>query len=463
RRHQYPPGPRPLPIIGNLHQLPRRDPWRTLKTWHNRHGPIITVWVGSRPMIIIGSFHCAKELFKRRGAIYGSRPAYFADAMGSDSLAVALPYGLQWRRHRLLLPTLLNKRRCKDYISLQDLECKQLLWELLWTDDFAGRIHRFAASLTFALAYGRRLERGDEPEVKEIDHIMRELLGEVCLPGVAFPILDHLPDWLAPWRRSAARLQDSQARFFTHHMLRALQTTQTKTWSRTIRDLACARWPESAFSENEMAHVVGVNYEAGSDTTAFVLEVFILVVVLQRPAVLRAQAELDKVVGFQRMPTLDDMPRLPYLQAFVEEVLRWRPVVPGGLHHCTTQDDEYMGYRIPRGTTVIQNHWSLDFDEDVFQDPHSFLPERWIENPDLPTCAFGMGRRLCPGEHLARNSLNLVISRMLWAFHIQYVGNEPPDPFAMTQGISSRPRPFKAEFRPRSPSRRTLIETEWKN
>ncbi|RAH42160.1 cytochrome P450 [Aspergillus brunneoviolaceus CBS 621.78] len=404
RRHQYPPGPRPLPIIGNLHQLPRRDPWRTLKTWHNRHGPIITVWVGSRPIIIIGSFHCAKDLFKRRGAIYGSRPAYFADAMGSDSLVVALPYGLQWRRHCLLLHTLLNKRRCKDCISLQDLECKQLLWELLWTDDFAGRIHRFAASLTFALAYGRRLERGDEPEVKEIDRIMRELLGEVCLPGVAFPILDHLPDWLAPWRRSAARLQDSQAR--------ALQTTQTKAWSRTIRDLACARWPESAFSENEMAHVVGVNYEAGSDTTAFVLE---------RPAVLRAQAELDEVVGSQRMPTLDDMPRLPYLQAFVEEVLRWRPVVPGG-------------YRIPRGTTVIQDHWSLDFDEEVFQDPHSFLPER-----------------LCPGENLARKSLNL------------YVGNEPPDPFAMTQGISSRPQPFKAEFRPRSPSRRTLIETEWKN
>ncbi|PYI35222.1 cytochrome P450, partial [Aspergillus indologenus CBS 114.80] len=209
--------------------------------------------------------------------------------------------------------------------------------------------------------------------------------------------------------------------------------------------------------------IVGVNYKAGSDTTAFVLEVFVLVAVLQRPAVRRAQAELDELVGSQRMPTLNDMPRLPYLQAFVEEVLRWRPVVPGGLHHCTSQDDEYMGYHIPQGTTVIQNHWSLEFDEEVFQDPHNFLPERWITNPDLPTCAFGLGRRLCPGEHLARNSLHLVISRMLWAFDIQYVGNAPPDSLAMTQGISSRPQPFKARFCPRSRLHQAVIETEWEN
>ncbi|PYI17056.1 cytochrome P450 [Aspergillus violaceofuscus CBS 115571] len=463
KRHQYPPEPPPLPIIGNLHQFPWRDSWRALSTWHNQYGSIFTVWVGFHPVVIVGSFQCAKELFEQRGAIYGSRPAYFADAIGSDSLAVALPYGPRWRRHRLLLHALLNERQCNDYINLQDLECKQLLWELLSTNDFAGRFHRFAASLTFALAYGRRLERGDEPEVREIDRIMRELLGEVCLPGVAFPILDHLPDWLASWRKRAARLQESQARFFSYHMQRALHTTETKTWSHTVRDLARTRWPESMFSVDEMAHVVGVNYEAGSNTTAFVLEVFVLVAVLQRPAVQRAQAELDQVVGCQRMPTLYDMPWLPYLQAFVEEVLRWRPVVPGGLHHCTIQDDDYMGYRIPKGATVIRNHWSLEFDEHVFQDPHSFLPESWIKNPDLPTCAFGLGRRLCPGEHLARSSLHLVISRMLWASDIQHVGNAPPDPFAMTQGISSRPQPFKAKFRPRSRLHQAVIETEWEN
>ncbi|PYI35223.1 hypothetical protein BP00DRAFT_301137, partial [Aspergillus indologenus CBS 114.80] len=67
-------GPPPLPIIGNLHQFPWRDSWRTLSTWHNQYGPIFTVWVGFHPVVIVGSVKCAKELFEQRGAIYSSRP-----------------------------------------------------------------------------------------------------------------------------------------------------------------------------------------------------------------------------------------------------------------------------------------------------------------------------------------------------------------------------------------------------
>ncbi|PYH46227.1 cytochrome P450 [Aspergillus saccharolyticus JOP 1030-1] len=459
KKIKYPPGPRPLPILGNLHQLPRRDTWRTLKSWHDRFGPIITVWMGSRPMVILGSFECAKDLLEKRPFIYSSRPSYLTDGIGSDALVVGLPYGNRWRKHRFLLNTLLSRTRCEDYIKSQDLECKQLLWELLWTNDFAYQFHRFAASLSFSLAYGQRMERGDESEVQEVDRLMRQMSDKVFLPGVAFPLLNYLPQWLAPWKKTAAWLQETQARFFTHQMQKALSQS-VKTWSHIVHEVARNR-REVSFNELEMAHVVGVTYEAGSDTTAFVLETFVLVAVLQRPAVVRAQIELDKVVGCHRMPALCDLPQLPYLQAFVREVLRWRPVVPGGLHHCTSQDDEYLEYQIPAGTTVIPNHWSLEYDESVFPNPHSFQPERWIDNPKLPTCAFGMGRRACPGRHLAQNSLYLVISRMLWAYDIRCVGR-PPDSFAMTQGISSRPRPFAVRFHPRSHRHQSIIETEYR-
>jgi cytochrome P450 len=166
------------------------------------------------------------------------------------------------------------------------------------------------------------------------------------------------------------------------------------------------------------------------------------------------------------MPGWDDLARLPYLQAFVKEVLRWRPVVPGGIHHLTTKQDHYMGYEIPADTPIIPNHWSLEFDSRLFPNPKSFIPERWLENPDLPCSAFGFGRRVCPGKNLALNSLRIVMARILCAFDIRSADemagkSELPDSWDMTQGISSRPALFRALFCCRCEQRGQVIEGEW--
>ena len=88
----------------------------------------------------------------------------------------------------------------------------------------------------------------------------------------------------------------------------------------------------------------------------------------------------------------------------MNEFLRWRPISAGGIQHAVTKDDEYMGYRIPAGATVVSNHWAIHPDEGVYEDPYSFKPNRRIENPNLPLNAFGFGRRMCNGQHIARNS-----------------------------------------------------------
>jgi cytochrome P450 len=98
-------------------------------------------------------------------------------------------------------------------------------------------------------------------------------------------------------------------------------------------------------------------------------------------------------------------PGSPYLQVVVNEVLRWRPVSAGGILHAVTKDDEYMGYRIPAGATVIGNHWAIHLNEDLYQDPYSFNPDRWIKSPNLPLNAFRFSRRVSTGQHIARNSL----------------------------------------------------------
>jgi cytochrome P450 len=115
-----------------------------------------------------------------------------------------------------------------------------------------------------------------------------------------------------------------------------------------------------------------------------------------------AQEELDRVVGRDRMPGFEDSADLPYINALVKEVQRWRPVIAGGLAHATTKDDVYLGYFIPKGTTVIPNAWAIHMDPNLYPQPEQFRPERFLKDGNVigvPQAerghfGFGYGRRM---------------------------------------------------------------------
>ena len=150
----------------------------------------------------------------------------------------------------------------------------------------------------------------------------------------------------------------------------------------------------------------------------------------------RAQAELDTVVGHDRLPTFDDATRLPYVQAIIEEVLRWRPTLPLGVPHAATEDDWYEGMFIPKGTVCIPNTWHCNHDRAVFgEDADEFRPERRLnEDGELLSgsagtiqvghVTFGFGRRTCTGLHLANNTLFITTAWILWATKLEGARDE---------------------------------------
>ncbi|KAJ5371629.1 hypothetical protein N7517_003635 [Penicillium concentricum] len=209
--------------------------------------------------------------------------------------------------------------------------------------------------------------------------------------------------------------------------------------------------------------MLGVLLEGGIDTTSTVFCNVVLACISHPDATRKAQEELDRVVGMTRLPCTDNLPHLHYVRAFINEVLRWRPLVPEGVLRYTSDEDHYRGYHIRKGTIVMFNHWSAHFDEDLYSNAKAFEPERWIENPDLPLQPFGVGRRACPGQHLSRASLSAIIPQMLWAFNIEpgRVDGVPIDIDLsnLTQtGTLLRPSPFKAIFTPRDEHHATLIK-----
>ncbi|KAF7790551.1 hypothetical protein EIP86_001507 [Pleurotus ostreatoroseus] len=133
----------------------------------------------------------------------------------------------------------------------------------------------------------------------------------------------------------------------------------------------------------------------------------------------RAQAQIDEVVGRDRLPSFSDREQLPYIEAMVKEVLRWRPVGPIGLPRQTAEDDYYNGYFIPKGTLILLNVWAMNRDPTYFPDYDDFRPERYLDDS---------GALVCVGKDISNQALFINIAALLWAFDFQPTVGEDEKP-----------------------------------
>ena len=165
-----------------------------------------------------------------------------------------------------------------------------------------------------------------------------------------------------------------------------------------------------------------------------------------------------------------EKPKLPFITAIVEEDFRGRPVGPEGAPYLNHEETAYNNYRIPKGSVVVANIWTIAWEEALFgPSTDDVIPERWLdENGEigsLPAAAFGYGRRTCPGRHFARNVIWIIVARLPWSFDIKTGLSEESgeritvDPESCTYGLVMRALPFKARFCPRGPRvRKSLSE-----
>jgi len=484
-----PPGPKPAPFIGNTYQVPSVKPWRTFEKWNKQYGPVISFWLGRTPVIVLGTAQAAWDLLDKRSDIYSSRPRFIvAGEITSNSMrGLLLPYGDAWRRWRKVLHTGFHSRRAETYTPVQSLEGKVTLVDMLakpheWERNFK----RYAASVMTSVSYGRRVKSIDEWIVKENIAAMDYLMS-VNIPGKylveSWPWLLKLPQSLQWFRYEPEEYKQRDIRLYTN----LLEDVKARMVDGTAPDCLTSQillsegfipGDESSkigrtLSELEIAYAVSSPFGAGIDTTVGTLATFVLAMLHFPEVQFKAQNELDAVLGMSRIPEYEDKEKLPFIRAIVDETLRWRPVAAlGGTPHAVTTDDEYKGMFIPKGSTVYANLAGIMYDPEMFPFPDEFKPERFLPssplfNPllapfDLP---FGFGRRVCPGAHLARNSLFISIARLLWAFHIKPVVDESgkevlPDPWNYTNGFNSFPVSFDCDFVPRNEEIVRVIERE---
>jgi len=232
-----------------------------------------------------------------------------------------------------------------------------------------------------------------------------------------------------------------------------------------------------------MAYLAGTMLEGGSDTSSAIIIAFVHAMTKWPEVLKKAQSEIDAIMGEDRSPVWEDYAKLPYVAATVKEANRWRPVVPMAFPHCVAEDDWIDGMLLPKGSMVLLNAWGLHHDEKKFPDHDVFDPDHFKGQMDLaPTLfagsdeesrdhyAYGSGRRICPGIHLAERNLFIGIAKLLWAFDIapgkDESGNviEPNvDPAtAYSTGFLTCALPYALDIKPRSESRLQTILREFK-
>lgn len=216
--------------------------------------------------------------------------------------------------------------------------------------------------------------------------------------------------------------------------------------------------------EDTAKFAAAVLHAGGVDTSLAIFRGFVFAMITNPLVQQRAQEEIDQVIGTNRLPTLEDRTQLPYVSALVKEALRWFTAIPLNIPHKADEEVTYRGYRIPKGSFLIVSHWWLLHDPEVYSDPFSFEPQRFLaprNEPDPANVAFGSGRRICPGQNIAQPVLFIMMSRLLASFNMSKAvdaqGNHVEPKLEWASGSIAAVKEFPYSIAPRSQVHEELI------
>ncbi|KAF7783859.1 hypothetical protein Agabi119p4_24 [Agaricus bisporus var. burnettii] len=484
-----PPGPIGLPVVGSFPFL-THYPELALDYWAKRYGPLFSMWLGNQLFVVISSPNIAKDLLVTKGAVFSSRKDNFikSQTILAAGGVTATPYNDTWKKHRRLGNIWLNKGAVEEYTDVLNYEALDLVRDM-YNRGKAGTMPvnpqahagHYTLNNMLNIIFGIRTDSMDHPLVHQALKLSREFMnctGPVSNLTDYVTLLQYLPK-----NSMIARGKKLQSDFLATYgcMVKELEARLKR--GEYVTDCLAKTLLENQEKEGlefmDIAIMCSGFMTAGVETTASVLQWFSALIPSYPEIQQRAHEELDRVVGHDRMPIVEDEKDLPYIHAIIkagdlmyqlsasshyllQEVERCRNPFWIATPHYSTEDFTYHGQFIPKGTVILLNSYTMHHDPERHPEPFSFNPDRYINDNTLSTESanlpnpmerdhwiFGAGRRICPGMWLAEREIFLAISRMLWAFKMESIPGQNID-LKEYDGLSGRsPVPFTIKMIPR--------------
>ncbi|EED83485.1 predicted protein [Postia placenta Mad-698-R] len=546
----YPPGPTPMPFLGNLHQLPVKDQHETFREWAHTYGEVVYAQIFRKPMILLNSLRAVQDLMEKKGAIYSDRAGLtlWEDVYDFKPVTAFMNADEDWREHRKWLQAALETERALTglHTTLKSSVDKLIIKLLDSPNAFFAHVQRYTSDLTLDLAYGMDELTADEAYSRTAEDAVHAIAHSDSIVASlvdSFPICTYIRHTIGAGltifrarsevypcmdargsiqpRCGKGKTRDTSdagctvlktaraksARYYKHGQIRwhALATISSSNilFDLLLKNITSGVYKPSfasalieAKSDNgQLLPRVAYNikgaaatlYVAGAETvgitcmslrnvdssdygaaqSAVVLLTFVLAMTLYPEILQKVQQEIDAVVGIERLPEFRDRKKLRYLECVLLEVYRWGPPTHLGVPHSLTQDDNYKGYFLPKGSTVISNIWAISRDPSIYPDPDAFRPERFEEMDAEKVKAshpkmreYVPVRSICPGRHLAEMSFWLAAATILATLDIHKArdGKNIEPTVSFITGMTRCPQEFVCSIRPRNQTVVELIE-----
>ncbi|XP_036866053.2 cytochrome P450 1A2 [Manis javanica] len=434
-----PPGPWGWPLLGHLLTL-GKNPHLALSRLSQRYGDVLQIRIGCTPVVVLSGLDTIQQALVRQGDDFKGRPDLYSFTLVTDgqSLTFNPDSGPVWAARRRLAqsalntfsiasnPASLSSSYLEEHVSK---EAEALLGRFQALMAGAGRFEPYSqvvvsvARVIGAMCFGQHFPQQSE-EMLSLVNNSHEFVENATSgnPLDFFPFLRYVPS------ASRQRFKDFNRRF-TQFLQKIVQQHYQDFDKNTVQDITGALFKHSEkdsrasgglIPHEKIINLVNDIFGAGFDTVTTAISWSLMYLVTNPEIQRKIQEELDAVIGRERRPRLSDRPQLPYLEAFILETFRHSSFVPFTIPHCTTRDTTLNDYYIPKKCCVFINQWQVNHDQKQWGDPDKLRPERFLnadgtinKTMSEKVMMFGMGKRRCIGEVLAKWEVFLFLAILL--------------------------------------------------
>nr|XP_060639615.1 cytochrome P450 2G1-like [Anolis sagrei ordinatus] len=432
---RFPPGPMPLPFFGNLLQLSPKDPPKSLLALRDKYGPIFTLYLGPRRVVVLCGHEALKEALVDHGEQFCGRGDVAILDRSFKGLGIVMANGECWKKLRhFTLVTLKNfgMGKCSIEERIQE-EAQYLLEKFRKTKglpfDPTYLLSCTTSNIICSIVFGRRFEYEDKNFLSMLD-LTNKLFFELSTPWAKlYDMYSGIMQYLPGGHKRIYNLLE-ELKTFIAEKIKVNQETLDPKNPRDFIDCFLIEMekekgnPSTEFTMDNLVLTVLNLFTAGTETISSTLRYALLLMMKYPEVEAKVHQEIDSVVGANRTPAVKDRMNMPYTNAVIHEIQRVVDILPLGVLRKVTEDTEFRGYLLPKDTNIIAFLGSVLYDRKYFSDPEIFNPEHFLSEEghfkkNDAFVPFSTGKRACVGESMARMELFLYFTTILQNFSVK--------------------------------------------